>query len=187
MSGIVYVLTRGDLTRYNGIDAASGVSWIIVPKRIVMHSGRILSNAMLNHNYVIGLVDGEGSFTVYIRNPDLKKSIKRRVKAEPRFYLKLIERDRDILYKLKDFFGCGNVYFQKDRRKNHQNCYRYEVANRKDLEKIIIPFFKQNRLRLTSKKKDFEIFCKIMKGIKNGEHLTKLGLRNLYQIKQSMH
>ena len=142
---------------------------------------------MLNSNYIVGLVDGEGSFTAHIRKPDLKKSIKRRAKAEPRFYLKLGEKDKDILYELKNFFNCGNVYFQRDRRKNHQNCYRYEVANRNDLEKIIVPFFKKNRLRLMSKKKDFNIFCKIMEGIMKKEHLTKSGLKNLYQLKQKMH
>ena len=142
---------------------------------------------MLNSNYIIGLVDGEGSFTVYIRNPDSKKSVKRRVRVEPRFYLKLIEKDKSILYELKRFFHCGNVYFQKDKRKNHQNCYRYEVANRNDLENIIIPFFKRYRLKLASKKNDFEIFCKIMKRIKNREHLTDSGLRKLYKIKQKMH
>ena len=142
---------------------------------------------MLNHNYIIGLVDGEGSFTVYIKNPDLNKDVKRRVRAEPRFYLKLIEKDKNILYELKRFFNCGNVYFQKDKRPNHQNCYRYEIANRNDLENVIIPFFKRYKLRLTSKRKDFEIFCEIMKRIKNREHLTDSGLRNLYQIKQKMH
>ncbi len=142
---------------------------------------------MLNLNYIVGLVDGEGSFTVYVRNPDLKKNVIRRVKAEPRFYLKLVEKDKDILYELKKFFGCGNVYFQRDRRKNHQDCYRYEVANRKDLERIIIPFFKKNQLKLASKRKDFEIFCDIMKRMKKGEHLTELGLRKIYKLKQKMH
>ena len=138
-------------------------------------------------DYIVGLVDGEGSFTVYIKNPDSEKDVKRRVKAEPRFYLKLIEKDKDILYKLKDYFGCGNVYFQKDKRKNHQNCYRYEVANRESLEKIIIPFFEKHQLRLASKINDFKLFCKIMKKIGKGEHLTESGLKNLYQLKQKMH
>ena len=142
---------------------------------------------MLNPNYVIGLVDGEGSFTVYIRDPKSKKYVKRRTKAEPRFYLKLNEKDKEILYKLKDFFKCGNVYFQRDKRKHHQNCYRYEVANRKDLERIIIPFFRKYKLKLISKEKDFKIFCKIMERIKKGEHLTELGLKKLYQLKQKMH
>jgi len=142
---------------------------------------------MLNSNYVVGLVDGEGSFTVYIRDSAKKKKAIRRAKAEPRFYIKLIERDKDILYELKDFFGCGNVYFQKDTRKNHQNCYRYEVANRNDLEEKIIPFCRNNQLLLISKIKDFEIFCELMKRIRKGEHLTDSGLKNLFKIKQEMH
>ena len=142
----------------------------------------------LNPEYIIGLVDGEGSFTAHVRNPnEINKKVKRRVRVEPRFYIKLIEKDKEILYKLKGFFGCGNVYFQKDNRPNHQNCYRYEVTNRKDLKEIIIPFFQKNKLRLTSKKKDFEIFCRIMEMIKDGRHFTDSGLLEIYKIKQNMH
>jgi hypothetical protein len=142
---------------------------------------------MLNPDYIVGLVDGEGSFTVYVRNPEKKKRVKRRVIIEPKFYVKLVEKDKDILYELKRFFKCGNVYFQKDKRKNHQDCYRYEVGNRKDLKEIIIPFFKQHRLKLQSKRKDFELFCKIIKEIENGTHLRKSGLRKLSRLKQKMH
>ena len=142
---------------------------------------------MLNSNYIIGLVDGEGSFTVYVRNPKNSRLIKRRVKAEPRFYVKLIEKDKKILYELKKFFSCGNVYFQRDKRKNHQNCYRYEVANRKDIENVIIPFFKKHQLKVYSKKKDFRIFCKIINLMKKGKHLEDKGLQELYKIKQEMH
>lgn len=106
---------------------------------------------------------------------------------EPRFYLKLIEKDKLILDELKNFFNCGNVYFQKDNRKNHQNCYRFEVVNRKDIEEIIIPFFKENHLKFPSKLKDFKIFCDLMNRIKKNEHLTHVGLENLYRIKQKMH
>ena len=141
----------------------------------------------LDPNYVIGLVDGEGSFTVYVKNPDSIKKVKRRTKVEPRFYIKLIEKDKKILHNLKNFFNCGSVYFQKDKRKNHQDCYRYEVSNRNDLEKVIIPFFKLNSLKLRSKKCDFEIFCKIFKLIQRKEHLEESGLRKIYNMKQKMH
>lgn len=142
---------------------------------------------MLNPNYVVGLVDGEGSFTVYVRNPDVDKSVERRVKVEPRFYLKLIGRDKSLLYELKKFFGCGNVYFQRDTRLNHKNCYRYEVANRGDLKEKIIPFFKKNRLRLSSKRKDFQLFCRLMTMIGKKLHSSQDGLRRIYRVKQQMH
>lgn len=142
---------------------------------------------MLNSNYIAGLIDGEGSFTLYIKNPESNPLRKRRVKAEPKFYVKLVEKDKKILFELKKFFGCGNVYFQADKRKNHQNCYRYEVANRADLRKIIIPFFRKNSLKFPSKKKDFEIFCRLMEMIDRGRHLSSDGLRKMYRLKQKMH
>ena len=137
-------------------------------------------------NYIIGLVDGEGSFTVYVRNP-LKVSFSRRVQVEPKFYLKLIEKDKEILYRLKQYFGCGSVYFQKDSRPNHQNCYRYEVYNRSELRDVIIPFFKKHTPKFPSKKKDFIIFSKMFKMIDRGEHLKESGLRKLFELKQHMH
>ncbi len=140
----------------------------------------------INPDYIIGLVDGEGSFTVYVRNPS-KVSLTRRVHIEPKFYLKLIEKDKKILYQLKDFFGCGSVYFQKDTRPNHQNCYRYEVYNRNDLKLVIIPFFKKHKLKFPSKKKDFDIFCKMFSMVDKGEHLKESGLKKLFKLKQRMH
>ena len=142
---------------------------------------------MLEPNYILGLIDGEGSFTVYVRNPLEVKKVKRRVKVEPRFYVKLIERDKRILFELKKFFDCGNVYFQRDNRPNHQNCYRYEVANRSDLRDKIIPFFKKHHLKFSSKQKDFNLFCRIMKMIEEKKHLTPVGLKRMYEVKQQMH
>ena len=141
----------------------------------------------LKPDYIVGLVDGEGSFTVYVRNIDSSKEIKRRVVVEPKFYVKLIEKDKKILYSLQKFFGCGSVYFQKDSRPNHQHCYRYEVYRRDDLLNVIIPFFKENKLKFVSKRKDFQIFCLMMKMIQKGEHLTPVGLRKLFLTKQKMH
>lgn len=141
----------------------------------------------LTPDYIVGLVDGEGSFTVYIRDVDKEKKVIRRTVVEPKFYIKLVEKDKDILYALKEFFGCGSVYFQKDTRPNHQNCYRYEVYNRSDLLKKIIPFFKRHKLKFSSKRTDFETFCLLMEMIKRDAHRTKPGLRQMFALKQTMH
>jgi len=142
---------------------------------------------MLKKDYIVGLVDGEGSFTAYVRKLNQSTEKIRRVRIEPRFYVKLIEKDKSILDELKCFFRCGNVYFQGDKRKNHQNCYRFEVSNRRDLAQIIIPFFKENKLCFPSKRRDFEIFCKLMDAIGKGLHLSDAGLEKLYELKQQMH
>jgi hypothetical protein len=109
------------------------------------------------------------------------------VLVEPRFYIKLIERDKEILDKLQQYFGCGKVYFQKDTRKNHQNCYRYEVFNRNELSSVIVPFFKKYQLQFPSKRNDFEIFCEMLQLIEQKVHLTVNGLESLFQLKQRMH
>ena len=141
----------------------------------------------LSPEYVVGLVDGEGSFTVYVRNPDAKKTAVRRVVVEPKFYLKLIERDQEILLALQRFFGCGSVYFQKDTRPNHQHCYRFEVFRWEELHAVIVPFFRKHQLQLASKRHDFELFCLMMDMLVRKEHLTDKGLRKLFQLKQRMH
>ena len=141
---------------------------------------------MINPDYIVGLVDGEGSFTVYVKNT-LTSTSTRRVRVEPKFYIKLIEKDKEILYALQKHFECGSVYFQKDTRKNHQNCYRYEVYKRDDLTRIIIPFFKKHQLKLFSKRNDFEIFCVLMEMIQNKDHQSNQGLQKMFAIKQTMH
>lgn len=141
----------------------------------------------LSPEYIVGLVDGEGSFTVYVRNPDVEKKAVRRVMVEPKFYIKLVERDKNILYMVKDFFGCGSVYFQKDSRPNHQNCYRYEVFRWEELQTIIIPFFEKHTLRFVSKRNDFEIFASMMSLLQKGAHKTESGQRKLFDLKQRMH
>ena len=141
----------------------------------------------LTPQYVVGLVDGEGSFTIYVRDPKSVKTSERRVTVEPKFYVKLIEKDKEVLERLQRFFSCGSIYFQKDTRANHQNCYRYEVYNRKDLFSVIIPFFQKHTLQFPSKRRDFELFCQMMEMIGREEHLEVKGLNQLLVLKQKMH
>ena len=112
---------------------------------------------MLNANYIVGLVDGEGSFNVRINKSG------RRAKVELRFSLKLRHQDKEILDELQKFFECGKVYIQRDKRKNHSLCYRYEVQNKKEIIEKIIPFFKKNNPKIESRKLDFELFKEIAK------------------------
>jgi hypothetical protein len=92
-----------------------------------------------------------------------------------------------ILRALRNYFGCGSVYFQKDTRPNHQQCYRYEVYRWDDLTDKIIPFFKKHKPRLVSKKHDFDVFVRMMRLLNRGAHKTATGMRQLYQLKQQMH
>ena len=136
----------------------------------------------LSPDYIVGLVDGEGSFTFRLNtNPA------RRNRMEPRFYLKLRAEDKSLLEALRNFFGCGKVYIQKDSRPHHSLCFRFEVGNRSDLQKIVIPFFMKHPLRSQSKQRDFRAFREAMHIVFAGAHFTEEGIERLTAIKQIMH
>ena len=132
---------------------------------------------MLTEDYIIGLVDGEGSFSVRIPNN------KRRAKVELTFSLKLRHHDREILEELKQFFGCGNIYIQRDKRENHSLCYRFEVHNKKEIIERIIPFFEKNSPKIESRKKDFELF----KQIAELSQKDSLDLEKIQSLKNQLH
>lgn len=136
----------------------------------------------LSPEYVVGLVDGEGSFTFRLNTHP-----RRRNRMEPRFYLKLRADDKTILDALQQFFDCGTVYIQRDRRPGHSLCYRFEVGNRADLQEKIIPFFKKFPPKSPSKQRDFGAFCEAMNIVIAGNHFSKEGIARLSAIKQVMH
>lgn len=132
---------------------------------------------MLDKNYVLGLVDGEGSFNVRINEK------KRRAKVELKFSLKLRHQDREILDELQKFFGCGKVYIQRDKRKNHSLCYRFEVQNKKEIFEKIIPFFEENPPKIQSRRRDFELFKEIVELLKQDSP----DFRRIRFLKEQMH
>ncbi len=133
---------------------------------------------MLNPEYVVGLVDGEGSF--YVR---LNTDQRRRNKVEMKFSVKLRYQDKEILEQLKQFFNCGKVYLQKDNRPNHTDCYRFEVNNRKDIIEKIIFFFDNNSPKIQSRKRDFELFKRIAE--LSQEEVLDMNL--IQNLKEKMH
>ena len=139
---------------------------------------------MLSSDYIVGLTDGEGSFCVFIRKPE-KSTWNTRVECH--FYIKMRDDELPLLKKVKDFFKCGRISFQKEYRKNQKNNYRYQVSNPKELDKIIIPFFRIKKLHSTPRQRDFNLFCKIVRMVKTGEHKMKQGLHRIQQLKSQMH
>ena len=128
---------------------------------------------MLDPNYITGFVDGEGSFSVCI-SPRNFKNVKWEIR--PSFSISQHRRNRGILFKIKDYFGCGTI-----RPNRKDNTYKYEVRSLEELENKIIPHFKKYPLQ-TDKKKDFEIFTSVIQIMKEGRHLTKDGLEEIINL-----
>src|SRR3989344_3821639 len=102
----------------------------------------------VSSEYVVGLTDGEGCFYVNVGESPRYRS---GVRIQMNFHIKMQEKDHQLLEKVKNTIGCGAVYFQKEQRANHAQCYRYTVSAQSDIINIIIPFFKQHPLQSYSK------------------------------------
>lgn len=139
---------------------------------------------MLSSDYIIGLTDGEGSFCVFIRKP--KKSTWR-PRVECHFYIKMREDELPLLRKVKDFFACGRISFQKEYRENQRDNYRYQVSNLQELNSVIVPFFREKYLHSTPRRKDFELFSKILNLVNDKKHKTVGGFERIQKLKSQMH
>lgn len=139
---------------------------------------------MLTADYITGLTDGEGSFCVFIRRP-AKTSWNTRVECH--YYVKMRQDELPLLRRVKRFFGCGRISYQKEYRENQQDNYRYQVSNLYDLQRSIIPFFRRHRLYSPNRKRDFRIFQKVVRMVARKQHHTKDGLREIIRLKNQMH
>lgn len=98
----------------------------------------------LDPDWVTGFVDAEGCFSVIV---EISEIFKRKVRIS--FEINLHEKDKDILYKIKSFFGVGAVYIRSDRK-----LAVYRVTNVNYIKDIIIPHFTNYPL-ISKKRIDF--------------------------------
>lgn len=138
---------------------------------------------IVSNDYVVGLTDGEGCFYVNIRKSSAYRA---GATVQMHFHLKMQERDRELLEMVRNTIGCGEVYFQKEQRANHCQCYRYTVSALRDILNTVIPFFKHYPLQSASKRANFELFCQIAELVKKGKHLNAEGIEEIRSLKALM-
>ena len=130
----------------------------------------------LETQWIVGFVDGEGCFHVAINK---NNTTALGFQVQPEFTVVQHERDIQILYALKDYFGCGVV------RRNNGDRFCYRARSASHLREKIIPFFEQHKLK-TKKRVDFEKFRDVVLLIEEKKHLTVEGLQNIREIQAGM-
>lgn len=134
----------------------------------------------LEAQWIAGFVDGEGCFHISI-NPH--KEMKTGCQVLPEFTVVQHERDIQVLYALKKYFGCGVV---RVNRKAHISVRMvYRVRSQEHLLKIIIPFFMKHPLK-TQKHIEFKKFRRVLLKIEKGMHLTEEGIVEIRAIFSQM-
>ncbi len=136
----------------------------------------ISPSSRLEAQWVVGFVDGEGCFYVGINaQPEMKTGYQ----VLPEFTVVQHQRDVQLLYALKQFFGCGVV------RRNHGDRMAYRVRSLEHLVKYVIPFFEKHPLK-SKKHLDFLKFRRIVIMMQRNEHLTPDGIERIRQIASEM-
>ena len=130
----------------------------------------------IDPNWIAGFVDGEGTFYIGInKHPDMKSGYQ----ILPEFRIVQHERDIQLLYNLKKYFGAGVV------RVNHDTRYELRIRDISALAGIVIPFFQKYPL-YTQKKFDFLKFAQVIDMMKNGEHLDSKGIIKIIDVAEKM-
>lgn len=108
-------------------------------------------------HWLSGFTDGEGSFFLGLHRSE---TAQRRIQA--RFYFSIVLRadDHAILTKIKEFLGCGAIYFRSNYVRpsaNTKPSYTFRVHRIADLKDFVIPQFRNYPLR-AKKARDFVIW-----------------------------
>ena len=133
---------------------------------------RPASSQRLTAQWICGFVDGEGDFFVDINSHQEMTS---GFQVLPEFTVVQHERDVQLLYALKKFFGCGVV------RQDHEGHMCYRVRSVEHLRERITPFFEKHELR-SKKRVDFIKFRRILLLMERGLHLTTEGIAEIRAI-----
>jgi len=131
-------------------------------------------------DYIVGVVDGEGYFSV---SPRIRSVRGREViQVDCVFGIDLQEKDRPILEAIQHYFQCGKMYFREDRRERFCNLWAYRVRTHTDLLGKIVPFFEHHPLHFPSKRESFKRFRSVLEIIARYEHQNPGGFHAIQEI-----
>src|SRR5437016_5485627 len=127
--------------------------------------------------FVSGLTEGEGCFCISFA---VRSKLRTGLEVRPSFSLSLNEKDRELLWDLQTFFGCGWI-----RESKADRTFKYEARSVSDLLDPIVPHFERFPLR-GNKAKSFVAFRSVCQMIEQGDHLRRDGLRRIIDLAYEM-
>lgn len=125
--------------------------------------------------YITGFSDGEGCFLLAVNK---HKRFKLGYSLGAVFQIHLHSRDLALLERVKDYFGVGKVYVEKN------GSIQYKVSSIKDL-RVIIDHFDRYPL-VTSKWADYILFRQGVELMERKAHLSVEGLNEFLALKASV-
>ena len=130
--------------------------------------------------YVVGLVDGEGSFHIAFQ---VRSDLPLGISIIPEFHISQNYLSKNVLEIAQNILGCG--YVKPNHKNSKDSTYVLVVRDRIDLLTKIIPFFEVNQLK-TIKKNDFRIFSRIVRLIDKKYHKNLEGVKKIIDLAYKM-
>lgn len=112
-------------------------------------------------SYIVGFVDGEGSFNITFRP---RKDYRTGWKITPVF--NVTQKERTVLDKIKSVLGCGTIRARKD------GVWVYVVTRKKCISEKVILFFDNFHLWSESKKLDSEILKLVRNQLRDNKDIS---------------
>lgn len=134
----------------------------------------------LDPNWIAGFVDGEGCFSVSFHRNDRYAQRSFGWQVNSTFHVYQHEDHRDILELFRTHFGVGRIASKGPL----SQVLTFSVQRRSELLNVIVPFFE--RVPLHVKRRDFELFSKILCLLDKGEHFTRRGFETIVQYAYAM-
>jgi hypothetical protein len=126
-------------------------------------------------HWLLGFVEGEGSFLVVIQESRSKKVSS---SVSLRFTITQHNRDLELMQNLSKYLGCGKCYSSR-----HE--VNFVTSSFSDIKNKVIPIFDKHPL-LGNKKEDFKDFKKVAHLMGSKHHLTEQGIKEIALIKSKM-
>ena len=136
----------------------------------------------LHPQYVVGFIDGEGSFSVSVGK---HKTMKRGREVRLEFEIELRADDREILERICKTIGCGRIYDLSYERYGWYPHVKYKIGGVKDMQTYLIPFLDQYPLQ-AKKGKAYKLFREIVVMFGNKEHLTDTGFKKILKLREKI-
>ncbi len=133
----------------------------------------------LNPHYVVGFIDGEGSFSISIGR---HKTLRRGIEVRPEFEIELRADDREILERILITIGCGKIYDCSYERYGWYPHIKYKITSTKDMEQYLFPFFDAYPLQ-AKKGEVYAFFREIVLMVRKKQHLTDEGFKKILSLR----
>jgi hypothetical protein len=122
------------------------------------------------HYYLAGFVDGEGCFTISLKQ---EPTTRFGWAIDPEFKVVQKKDKAFVLKYLQHSLNCGKI----QEKPGQPNLMEFVVKNRRQISEKVIPFFK--RYQLLVKNDIFQQFAKIVELLNAKKHFTKDGFKEI--------